>query len=102
MTAIEGWIEAVTPSSAKRGMSSGCRHWACSIRGRIASGTAANASSASRLARSPIACTATGTPARVAARTISSNASRLVISTPVPSSSRAVCEPSVPSMYAFT
>ena len=41
-------------------------------------------------------------PPRVAARTISSNASRLVISTPVPSSSRAVCEPSVPSMYALT
>ena len=35
VTAIDGWIEAVTPSAAKRGMSSGCRHCACSIRGRI-------------------------------------------------------------------
>jgi hypothetical protein len=101
-SAIEGWIDAVTPSAAKRGMSSGCRHCACSMRGRIACGTAANASSASRLARSPIAWTATGTPARVAARTISSSSWRVVISTPLPSSRRAVCDPSVPSMYAFT
>ena len=34
-------------------------------------------------------------------RRISTSASRLVISTPVPSSIRAVCEPSVPSMNAF-
>ena len=101
VTAIDGWIDAVTPSCAKRGMSSGCRHCACSIRGRMASGTASKTSSASRLARSPIACTATGTPAAVAARTISSNSSRLVISTPLPSSSRAVlrsraCRPCTP------
>ena len=35
------------------------------------------------------------------ARMISTSSSRLVISTPEPSSSRAVCEPSVPSMKAF-
>src|SRR5207248_8127959 len=57
-----------------------------------------NASSASRFAWSPIACTATGKPARAARRMTSANASRLVISTPEPSSMRAVCEPSVPSM----
>ena len=39
--------------------------------------------------------------ARAPARTISSSSSRLVISTPEPSSIRAVCEPSVPSMNAF-
>ncbi len=49
--------------------SSGARHCACSIRCRSPSGAqisrvASNASSASRFARSPIACTATGQPAR--------------------------------------
>ena len=39
--------------------------------------------------------------AGAAGRTISTSASRLVISTPEPSSIRAVCEPSVPSMNAF-
>ena len=39
--------------------------------------------------------------ARGASRMYSSNCSRLVISTPEPSSMRAVCEPSVPSMNAF-
>ena len=33
-TAIAGWIEAVTPSAAKRGRSSGATHCACSIRWR--------------------------------------------------------------------
>jgi hypothetical protein len=50
------------------------------------------ASSASWLARSPIAWTATGKPARAAWRISSAKCSRLVISTPEPSSSRAVGE----------
>ena len=54
-----------------------------------------------RLARSPIACTATGQPARAPRRTMSASSSRLVISTPEPSSISAVCEPSVPSMKTF-
>ena len=62
--------DAVIPSSAKRAMSSGATHWACSIRWR-APGVAAmaKASSASRLAWSPIACTASAKPARSAWRT---------------------------------
>src|SRR5262249_51257855 len=62
---------------------------------------AANASSASRLARSPMACTATGQPARAPARITSASSSPVVIETPEPSSSHAVCEPRVPSMNAF-
>ena len=63
------WTDAATPSSAKRGTSSGASSCACSIRGRRPSGrqssrVASNASSASRLARSPIAWTASGNPAR--------------------------------------
>ena len=50
-------------------------------RSRVAS----NASSASRFAWSPIACTATGQPASAPRRTISSSSSRLVICTPLPS-----------------
>ena len=70
--------EAATPSSAKRGTSSGASSCACSIRWRRPSGcqtsrVASKASSASRFARSPIAWTATGKPARAAARMYSSN-----------------------------
>ena len=79
----------------------------CSIRCRRPSGfhvscVASKASSASRFARSPIACTATGQPTAAAARITSSSSSRLVIWTPEPSSINAVCEPSVPSMNVFT
>ena len=57
---------------------------------------ASKPSSTSRFAWSPIACTATGKPARAERRTISSNSSPLVISTPEPSRSRAVREPERP------
>jgi len=63
---------------------------------------AANASSASRLARSPIAWTATGQPDRAAVRTISASSSPLVIEMPLPSSMSAVVDPRLPSMNAFT
>ena len=69
-----------------------------SPRGSHASRVASNASSAARFAASPIACTATGQPASAPRRTTSSSTSRELISTPEPSSSRAVAEPSVPSM----
>ena len=50
-TACEYCIDAVTPSAAKRGTSSGATHWACSMRWRAPGVMAAsNASSASRLA----------------------------------------------------
>ena len=60
--ACENCTEQATPSAAKRPTSSGARHCACSIRCRRPSGchssrVASNASSASRFARSPIACT---------------------------------------------
>ena len=63
------WTDAVTPSRPKRGMSSSARSCACSMRGLSPSGAhssrvSSKASSASRFARSPIACTATGQPAR--------------------------------------
>jgi len=48
-----------------------------------------------------MAWTATGKPARAERLTMSSSSARLVISTPEPSSIRAVCEPSVPSMKAL-
>ena len=104
--AWENCTEQATPSSAKRGRSAGSTHCACSIRGRSPRGAhssfvAANASSASRFARVPIACTATGQPARAACRTISASSSPLVIRTPEPSSIHAVCDPSVPSMNTF-
>ena len=66
--------------------------------GRQASAVASKASSAARLAASPIACTPTGQPAAAASRTISASRSLEVISTPEPSSSFAVADPSVPSM----
>ena len=55
-------------AAANRGRSSGASSCACSIRWRSPSGShtsrvCSNASSASRFARSPIACTATGQPA---------------------------------------
>ncbi len=76
-----GWIEAITPSRAKRGMSSGATTWACSIRGRSPPGGAsgsrpaafAKASSATRLPRSPIAWIQSCQPCRRASRASSSS-----------------------------
>src|SRR4051812_15578284 len=103
---LVAWVyctDAATPRAAKRATSLGAMHWACSMRCRVPGvAAAANASSASRLARSPMACTASAKPARSARRMSSASRAELVISTPEPSSSRAVREPSVPSMNAFT
>ena len=61
-----------------------------------------NASSASRFARSPIACTATGNPASAASR---DDRGELLAARDLHAASRrassAVCEPSVPSMNTF-
>ncbi len=59
---------AVTLSSAKRGMSSGCSTWRCAMWCRprltgLLARAASKASSASRTARSPMACTCTPKPA---------------------------------------
>ena len=82
--ACENWTEQAIPMDAKRLMSSAARHWQCSIRWRSPSGlhtprVASKASSASRLARSPIAWTATGQPAAAPARMISASSPPLVI-----------------------
>ena len=89
------WTDAVTPISAKRATSASSSSCACSMRGRRPAGSqasrvASKASSAARLAASPIACTATGQPASAPRRTTSSRTSRELISTPEPSSRRAV------------
>ena len=73
------------PRSGRR--PSGARHCACSIRWRSPSGAqtsrvASNASSASRFARSPIACTPTGQPGARRSRMTSASSSPLVIRTP--------------------
>ena len=88
-------------------MSSAWMHCACSTRCRSPSGrqtasVASKPSSASRFARSPIACTATGIPAAAAASTTSASPSGPISRIPPPPSSSAVREPSVPSMNTFT
>ena len=68
---------AATPSSAKRGTSSGCTTWMCAMWWRRSRGpwppslAAAKASSASRVPRSPIACTCTWKPSAASATTTS-------------------------------
>ena len=83
--------------------SAGRRRGGCTARARSAAAAratsarvAANASSASRFARSPIAWTASGRPCAAARRISRASSSADVISTPVPSSSRAVREPERP------
>ena len=110
-----GCMLAMTPSSAKRGMSGGARCCACSMRKRRSRGpfsfsTRSKMSSCVRIARSPMACTITCRPALSARR-----GPRVEIA-PAAFTSRprsfgasvngrqhaAVCEPSEPSTKPFS
>ena len=106
--ACTGCIEAITPSAAKRGRSASSRHCTCSMRGRSSASlpqrraVRSNAFRAARLAPSPIACAATDRPPAVASVIAVASSSSDSSGWPEPSSIHAVCEPSVPSMNAFT
>src|SRR6266581_4069084 len=82
-----GCMLGTTPRRAKRGMSAGARIWACSTRSRgrrppVAS-TFSKTSSASVLARSPIACTQTWKPRPTASRVMRSTSSGGTSTSPV-------------------
>ena len=85
-----GCMEAITSSPASRATSSACSTCTCSIRwrknGRPASRssrrTSASTSRMLRLARSPMACTLTASPERLACSACSSISSLSIVETP--------------------
>ena len=99
--------DAATPSLPKRATSSGARHCACSIRCRRPRGRHSSRRLLEGVERVAVRAVADRVHRRPASRSAPRGARcpraprRDVISTPVPSSISAVCEPSVPSMNTF-